>query len=163
VTDSVKSEPPIELAYLNADHLPYVTRLERESFTDPWPESAFRDLMVQSRTSWVALRAGEVAGYLVTQWVLDEIHILNIAVAGALQRGGIASFLLDFLIDTGAREGMHDLYLEVRASNDSAKALYAKFGFQQLSSRRAYYADGEDALVLHRRIPARRADRSKGE
>jgi ribosomal-protein-alanine N-acetyltransferase len=137
---------------LTADYLPAVSKIERASFTDPWPESAFLNLMIQSRTNWVALAEDEVAGYLVTQWVLDEIHILNLAVATSFRKRGIARQFLEFLVSRAKKRNVRDLYLEVRISNEAAKALYDAFGFSQLSTRRSYYPDGEDALVLHKRL-----------
>ena len=156
MTDSGKSIQPIppDLAIipLTADHLPEVMKIEKASFTDNWPISSFRDLMIQSRTNWAAVSNGLVAGYLITQWVLDEIHILNLAVAAQFRRKGIAAYMLQFLIASGRKKGSHDLYLEVRTSNEPAKALYERFGFSPLSVRKSYYADGEDAMVLHKRI-----------
>ena len=143
----------IEFKILTAEHLPEVLKIEKASFGDPWPESAFRDLMIQFRTNWVALQDDRVAGYLVSQWVLDEIHILNIAVAKRDQRAGVASRILEFLIAAGTKRTMRDLFLEVRESNLAAQKLYEKFGFTLLSTRKAYYPDGESALILHKRIP----------
>jgi ribosomal-protein-alanine acetyltransferase len=156
VTDSEKSipasPPDVAIVPLTADHLPEVMKIEKASFTDSWPISAFRDLMIQTRTNWAALSDGAVAGYLITQWVLDEIHILNFAVASRFRRRGIAAYMLQYLIDSGRKKGSRDMYLEVRASNTAAMALYERFGFSPLSVRKSYYADGEDAMILHKRI-----------
>jgi ribosomal-protein-alanine N-acetyltransferase len=137
---------------MTADHLPDIERIEKSTFRDPWPVSAFRNLIIQTKTNWVALRDGDVAGYAVTQWVLDEIHILNLATAKKFQRHGVASALLEFLLDRGRKKGMRDLFLEVRASNEAAQKLYEKFGFTKLNIRKRYYPDGEDALILHKRL-----------
>jgi ribosomal-protein-alanine acetyltransferase len=156
VTDSEKSTaaspPDIKIVPLTADHLPEVMKIETASFTDSWPVSAFRDLMIQTRTNWAALSDGAVAGYLITQWVLDEIHILNFAIAARFRRRGIAAVMLKYLIDSGIKKGSREMFLEVRASNAPAKALYEQFGFSLLSVRKKYYADGEDAMILHKRI-----------
>ncbi|MBU0691933.1 ribosomal protein S18-alanine N-acetyltransferase [bacterium] len=152
--------PEYEIKPLTADHLHEVVKIEKASFSDPWPESAFRNLMIQTRNNWAILIGGDVAGYLVTQWVLDEIHILNLAVSERFRRRGLAAALMSFLIKSGQKKKSRDMYLEVRASNDAARALYAKFGFSPLGMRKSYYADGEDAMVLHKRIPR---SREKGE
>jgi ribosomal-protein-alanine N-acetyltransferase len=60
--------------------------------------------------------------------------------------------MLKFLIESGAKKGSRDLFLEVRASNLPARTLYERFGFSPLSVRKKYYADGEDAMILHKRI-----------
>lgn len=139
---------------MTADHLPQIMKIEREAFPDPWPASGFRDLMSQSRTHWIIGDGHTVGGYLMTQWVLDEIHILNIAVNKAYRRTGIGSKLLEFLFERGSRRGMIDLYLEVRTGNVPAQNFYERFGFSRLSIRKRYYPDGEDAVIMHRRLPS---------
>lgn len=156
MTDTAKSTPPTpeyEIKPLTADHLHEVVKIEKASFSDPWPESAFRNLMIQTRNNWVILVGEDIAGYLVTQWVLDEIHILNLAVSERFRRKGLAAVLMTFLIDSGKKKKSRDMYLEVRTSNEAALALYAKFGFSPLGTRKSYYPDGEDAMVMHKRIP----------
>ncbi len=147
----------LKIAELTADHLHHVLAIEREAFRDPWSLSAFRNFIVLYRTSWVALNEGQIAGYIVTQWVLDEVHILNVAVDKTVRRKGIASALLDFLFERAAKQKMSDVYLEVRESNEAARALYGRYGFAELGIRKSYYHDGENALVMHRRV--RKSDR----
>lgn len=151
------SEPELVIAELTADHLHDVLKIERDSFKDPWSLSSFRNFIVLYRTSWVALLDNKVCGYIVTQWVLDEVHILNVAVDKFKRRAGVASFILDFLFERAQQRRMKDVYLEVRESNDAARALYARYGFAELGIRKSYYQDGENALVMHRRV--RRGDR----
>ncbi|MCB9357084.1 MAG: ribosomal protein S18-alanine N-acetyltransferase [Calditrichaeota bacterium] len=146
-----------QIAELTADHLHAVLSIERDSFKDPWSLSAFRNFIVLYRTSWVILDGSEIIGYIVSQWVLDEIHVLNVAVHKQRRREGIASALLDFLFDRARAQKMSDVYLEVRESNEAARGLYARYGFAELGIRKSYYHDGEDALVMHRRV--RRSDR----
>lgn len=156
----MSSSADLTIVELTADHLHDVLPIERDSFKDPWSLASFRNFIVLYRTSWVAVRDGKVVGYLVTQWVLDEIHILNIAIHNYERRKGIASFMLDFLFERAVNQKMADVYLEVRESNESARALYSRYGFAELGIRKSYYHDGEDALVMHRRV--RKVDRSTG-
>ena len=137
---------------MTADHLPEVMKIEQASFHDPWTLTAFRDLMIQSRTNWVALVEDKVAGYLMTQWVLDELHILNIAVAKEFRRKGVAAALLNFLLDLGRARKSRVIFLEVRVSNSPAISFYQKYGFSILSTRKRYYRDGEDAWVMHKSL-----------
>jgi ribosomal-protein-alanine acetyltransferase len=144
----------IEIVPLRDAHLAAVARMEREVFRDPWPDSAFVEIMALSDKCWAALIEDNIAGYLITQWVLDEVHILNIAVARDRQRQGIARALMNELFRIAAADGMCDMFLEVRASNEAAQALYRAFGFQPISSRKRYYSDGEDALIMQAVIAA---------
>jgi ribosomal-protein-alanine N-acetyltransferase len=148
----------IKFLRMTTDHLAPVLAIERRVFGDPWSDAAFLEVLSFSPHNWVALAGGEVAGYLMTQWVLDEIHILNVAVDAARQRQGIGRRLLAFLLQKAARRGMRDLFLEVRIGNAAAIALYRSFGFADLTRRKRYYPDGEDALVMHCRLAAEPTD-----
>jgi ribosomal-protein-alanine N-acetyltransferase len=160
---SAKSPADIRIEILTADHLPAVMAIERASFRDPWTMTSFRDLMIQMRTNWTAFADECVAGYLITQWVLDEIHILNIAVSGNYHRRGIASGLMRFLQDSGRERNMQAIFLEVRVSNEAAIAFYKQFGFSVLSTRKKYYQDGENALVMCNHLTERAGKNADGE
>jgi ribosomal-protein-alanine N-acetyltransferase len=80
---------------------------------------------------------------------VDELHIGNIAVKPAHQGRGIATVLLEHLLEEGRRRAMVFATLEVRPSNARALALYERFGFKRIAVRRNYYRDNkEDAHVL---------------
>jgi ribosomal-protein-alanine N-acetyltransferase len=125
--------------------------IEAIAFSDPWPASAFRDLLEHAYARLtVALdsQAGLV-GYCVMLHVLDEGEIANIAVSPDLRRRGIAARLLDDALDAAAEMAIATVFLEVRVSNDAARMLYASRGFAPVGRRRAYYRQPmEDALVL---------------
>lgn len=93
----------------------------------------------------------EVVGYLGMERVLDEGYIDNVAVFPAHRRKGVASALLGALIAYGEKEGMAFLTLEVRPSNQGARALYEAHGFQQVGERKNFYQNPvENALLLTR-------------
>ena len=157
--------PPIDIQIdrMSVDHLAAVLRIENDVFHDPWSQTAFFEVLSLSPHNWVALVDGAVVGYLISQWVLDEVHILNVAVAAERQRHGIGRELLAFLVKTAAKRGMRDLFLEVRICNRPAITLYEHFGFEGITVRKGYYIDGEDALVMHRRLPAKQANEARTE
>ncbi len=137
-----------------AEHVPEVAAIEAVSYRDPWSEDSFREILVLTDSSWVMLTDNAVAGYLITQWVLDEIHILNIAVKDEFRRKGVGAKLMTHLFDLGVQRGMRDIFLEVRVSNAPAQELYRKFGFSTLATRPHYYPDGENAFIMYRQLPA---------
>jgi ribosomal-protein-alanine N-acetyltransferase len=139
----------IRIVPLTAGHLPAVMKIERAAFRDPWAGTAFLEALGFSDKCWAAFTGEELAGYLVTQWVLDEVHILNLAVALHRQRQGVATQLMEFLLGLCRGRGMRDLFLEVRVSNRAAICLYEGLGFRELAIRSGYYPDGEDARVMH--------------
>ena len=152
------STADITIETLTVNHFGPILKIEKSVFRDPWSAASFLEIMSFSPNNWVAISDGHLAGYIVTQWVLDEIHILNLAVAQAMQRRGIGSKLLEQVIAEGRKYAMRDLFLEVRTGNAPAVALYERFGFKPLSVRKKYYTDGADALVMHCPMPTNASD-----
>jgi ribosomal-protein-alanine N-acetyltransferase len=93
----------------------------------------------------VAVEQGAVAGFLVTRPVAPGEHeILNLAVARANRRRGLAASLLNaWLADTSG-----DVFLEVRESNEAARKFYKYMGFQQVSLRQNYYRNPPEAAIV---------------
>ncbi len=90
---------------------------------------------------------GGVNGFAVWSLVLDEAEIQYIAVAPECRRRGVATRLID---EIAARASV--IFLEVREGNAAARALYKKRGFAETGVRRAYYSDGENAVVMRKEI-----------
>ena len=131
--------------------IPAVHRIERRSFSTPWPQNAFEQELTGNRMAhYIVARAGsEVAGYAGLWLIVEEGHITTFGVDPAWRRLGIGLQMLLTLADLSIRIGAAHMTLEVRASNEPAKALYAKFGFTETGVRPAYYTDnGEDAIVM---------------
>jgi [ribosomal protein S18]-alanine N-acetyltransferase len=136
-------------------HLRGVLRIESQVYPRPWTSGLFLSELAQSgtRTYLVAKVGDRVAGYGGVMYVLPDAHITTLAVDPARHRSGIGSRLLLGLCRDAVSRGATALTLEVRASNEAAKALYQRFGFAPAGARKAYYpadADGpaEDALVM---------------
>ncbi|MBX3190433.1 MAG: ribosomal protein S18-alanine N-acetyltransferase [Labilithrix sp.] len=96
----------------------------------------------------VARRGDAVVGYALVWHVVDEVHLLNVAVAASERRRGVARALMDDLLAYARDKGVARILLEVRASNAPAISLYEAFGFTRFSVRERYYADGEDAIEM---------------
>jgi len=129
--------------------LPSITDIESDQFPDPWTAGVFREIIDHDNQTLYAAKNGEqVVGYIAV-WILeDELHILNICVAGPYQRQGIGSQLLIHALGLKRDQEIETIFLEVRHSNDAALKLYEKFGFEVLYRRKNYYASGADALVM---------------
>jgi len=135
--------------------------IEQRCYTHPWPEQAFARAVRDSRVRVLVLRGptgpGEawrgIAAYCVLQPVADELQIHNLAVREDLRRAGLGRRLLGLSLDLGRRRGARCAYLEVRASNAAAIALYTGAGFEVASIRRGYYEEPrEDALLMRRSL-----------
>jgi len=86
----------------------------------------------------------------------DVADLTRIAVDPGHRRRGVAARMLDELLVRASRSAATRMLLEVAETNATARALYARAGFAELARRRAYYADGGDALVLQKELLERR-------
>ncbi len=138
-----------------------VVRIERTAFPQPWPYDAFTRYL-DSPAFLVAEdpgadpsvtdgSAGGVVGYVVADRVRDHGrvlgHVKDLAVHPDRRGEGIGSALLSEAL--AALEAT-SVKLEVRESNDAARALYGRFGFRPVKRMPRYYDDGEDAIVMLR-------------
>lgn len=91
----------------------------------------------------------KIVGFIASRLVSDELHINNVAVREGYRRLGIARELIETALDEAARMGARISFLEVRAGNEPAQALYRRCGFRVTGRRPGYYAQPpEDALVM---------------
>lgn len=124
--------------------------IEGQCFSDPWSEQAFLDAFDNRVISFFTLyEAGVLAGYAVYAVISPEAELLNLAISPDFRRKGHASALLELADGTLRAGGVEDVYLEVRRSNEAAKALYLARGFTEIGARRAYYRfPTEDAILM---------------
>jgi ribosomal-protein-alanine N-acetyltransferase len=142
---------PPEIVAMRANDLAQVVALEAAAQAFPWRERNFTDSLTDGHHAWVLRRGVSCLGFVILMYVIDEAHLLNIAVAPAAQGQGLGARLLQHAMRESARAGMDKLYLEVRPSNLRALQIYRAFGFRQIGVRKAYYpaTEGrEDALVF---------------
>lgn len=135
---------------MNKDHVSQIAQLEAQCFSDPWSEKSIASELENPLSLWlVAEENDQVFGYVGSQTVLDGSDMMNVAVDPRFRRQGIARALIETLIAELAKMGSRCLRLEVRVSNENARALYARMGFLQLGLRKNYYHNPkEDALIL---------------
>ena len=144
-------------AMLEAD-LDLMMPIEQADYDFPWTRGNFLDSLRAGYEAQVLLdeRAGLV-GYFVALRGVEELHLLNLSVAPAVQGQGHARHMLDALRRISRERRAAQLWLEVRISNERARALYERYGFRSISLRRGYYpARGrhrEDAVVMSLQIP----------
>lgn len=140
----------IQFRRMQSADLEQVIALEQQAFSHPWTLKLYEDALT-SYECWVMLVDGQHVGHGVISQVLDEAHLLNIAIAVDQQGRGLGLQLLEHLMLRATERGCVECFLELRASNQSAYRLYERFGFNEIGRRRDYYpAPGghEDALVM---------------
>ena len=144
----------IEFRKLKLRDLGSIEEIERASYPTPWSRSMFAGEV--AKPSSVCLGAFDteddrLAGYLIVSRYVDAWHVMNIAVAPAYRRHGIAKRLLNNLFERTGDDGKRGYTLEVRISNKDAIKLYEHMGFRSRGVRRGYYTDNrEDALIMWR-------------
>ncbi len=136
--------------------LPAVMAIERATFPlDAWSEGMMRgelDDMPRSRHYVVALVDDEIVGYAGLAAAADQADVQTIAVLQKHQGTGIGSAMLTELLAEAGRRGAREVFLEVRADNPRAQAVYRHFGFEEIGTRRRYYDDGTDAIMMRRKL-----------
>jgi len=143
---------------IRREDLPEVLAIEVSSFPHPWTREMFENELARRDISQILVArlpdAGSpppVAGYICVWVVSDEMHINNVAVKPRWRRRGIAAALLAAALEHGRARGARRAFLEVRASNLGALALYQQFGFQPAGLRQGYYDHPVEDAVLMRR------------
>jgi ribosomal-protein-alanine N-acetyltransferase len=134
--------------------LPAMMSLEKHSATAAhWSAEQYADLFGGSSPGRVALTVLEdsrVQGFVIARVLGDEWEIENIAVAGPARRRGLGTRLLGELLDMARSRGATAMFLEVRESNQAARALYEKWAFLESGRRRTYYQDPQEDAILYR-------------
>lgn len=134
--------------------LPHLVEIAKTSATAAhWNHDEYAKLvapeMVQERITLVIEQDGVVAGFIVGRPLAEEWEIENIAVRGPARRRGLGSHLLGEFLNLAQKRGGKEVFLEVRQSNQAARALYEKRAFIECGRRSAYYQNpAEDAVIL---------------
>lgn len=142
---------------MTADDLDDVHRIERRSFTNPWPRSSFEGEIDNEpmSESLVIIHSPDdrIIGYIIIWMMKDVVQISNIAVDPEYRRRGVGEQVMLRIIRRKRREGFRRVFLEVRPSNTTAVKLYEKLGFVVVGKRPHYYhKPKEDALIMLKMI-----------
>lgn len=144
----------MDIVKMNDAHVTQIAALEKLCFCDPWSENSIASELNNPLSLWlVAVDGAVVTGYIGSQSVMSESDMMNVAVHPDYRRRGIAEALVTQLSVQLKELGNERLTLEVRASNESAIALYEKLDFEQIGRRPNYYRHPkEDALILRKKL-----------
>jgi len=140
---------------MNERDLDAVTALEASVQAFPWSRGNFADSLKAGHSVWVCRLGGDLIGFSVVMSVVDEAHLLTIAVCPRYQGQGYGARLLRNAMQRAREHGASKLFLEVRPSNERAVDLYRHFGFRQIGLRKGYYPAAlgrEDALVFDKEL-----------
>lgn len=154
--------PPLIVEAATRDDLEALLDLERRSYSHPWTRANFEgELAAAERGQLLVLREPGarsdaergIRGFCALQIFAGEMHLMNLAIVPEWRKRGLGRFLLRLAKDLGARRGAREAWLEVRAGNLPALALYRSLGFAEVGRRPGYYTrPKEDALLLRARL-----------
>ncbi len=138
------------LSSMTRDDLDEVIEIEWSAFSSPWTRGMYvRELGKPEGCYLTARTQGGLVGYGGALVILDEAHVMTLAVREDFRRRGVAMRILLQLIEDVRVKGARFLTLEVRKSNQAAIDLYSRLGFQIMGERRNYYVDNlENALIM---------------
>ena len=139
---------------MTEDDLALVMRVEEEAFPlSPWSvEMMENELSIDTAHYFVAEEGEKILGFAGYWQVLDEGHIMNIAVREKYRGQGVGSALMDAMLQDGFPRGIIYWTLEVRVSNEPARRLYERKNFELAGIRPGYYASPrEDACIYWRK------------
>ena len=141
----------MEIEKAKAQHIGIIAQMEKEIFSDPWSEQSIRSLLMSELSfCFVAIREGEIIGYFLGSCIVPEGEVFRLAVKPEHRRRGVGYRLLSHVCDLGREGGLEMLFLEVRAQNLPARALYRSLGFTEDMTRRGYYKNPpDDAVLMH--------------
>jgi [ribosomal protein S18]-alanine N-acetyltransferase len=150
------SPPIVTLRHMRSDDVVAVLKIERLSFAQGWPATAFeRELSQNKMARYIVLEGDGYAGVdgllgFAGLWLMvEEAHVVTVAVAPAERGRGFGRLLVHGLLGLARDSGMLEATLECRVSNAAARALYGSYGFYEVGLRKRYYSNNqEDAVIM---------------
>lgn len=135
---------------MRLEDIPEVLHLEREAFGQmAWHAGDFEAAIASKCDFPLVIRTTGLAGYAVLRIIAPEAEVENICVAPACRRSGVGEALMEAMLRLAAERDAERIFLEVRAHNEPAKALYRKRGFIESYRRKNYYqGPTEDAIIM---------------
>lgn len=133
---------------MNSADLPKVLLVDEKSFTKTWTDGMFSDEINKEYSDYFVAEAdGEIIAYGGIWSIYETAELMRIAVTPDYRGKGIAKAIIERMITCAKERGCERMMLEVRESNTSARELYKRCGFCEISIRKGYY-DGEDAVIM---------------
>ena len=163
--------PRISLRDMTRDDVPAVKRIESAAYQDAWPARLFEKELANGFAQYVvaveetadpppagpltarrrAMFGGtheRIVGFVGVWYMVDQLHLVTIAVDPGQQRRGIGTRLLLEVFDLAMEAELNEIVLEVRESNDRARAMYEAFGFRKAGQLLDYYKDNHETAIV---------------
>ncbi len=142
----------MEITPIFSEDFDEIYTIETQAHSVPWTEGTLKNNQGERYLNLKITENNEILGFAISQFVLDEATLFNIAVKPQAQGKGIGRALLSALIEQLKVKNIATLWLEVRESNKKAKGLYESLGFNEVDIRKNYYptpeGGRENAVVM---------------
>ncbi|MEO9168475.1 MAG: tRNA (adenosine(37)-N6)-threonylcarbamoyltransferase complex dimerization subunit type 1 TsaB [Aestuariivirga sp.] len=147
------AKPLVSVKFVDASSSAIVSHIHHTAFDIGWSEKDITEMLSTAGTE-IALAeiAGEAVGFAMIRSIMDQAELLTIATLPAHRRKNAAATVLKHAFTKAQSLGATSLFLEVAQSNSSAHRLYVKLGFTETGRRKAYYVNGDDAIVMARSL-----------
>ena len=140
---------PVAIRSASPEDVPALLAIEQHAYSAAhWSLQQYEKRVAEGAVL-VAEVEGTICGFVCARVIGNEWEIENVVVTAASRRRGVASGLLTELLGRVQREKGIAIWLEVRASNQAARSLYEKAGFQEVGQRLGYYRDPSEDAVLY--------------
>lgn len=147
------AKPQIVIRRAGAESAVALAALHKATFPQHWTAEDFTAMFsVRSTQAFTAEIASEAAGFILTRSILDQAELISIATLVPQRKLGVAAKLLGSAMADAKQRGAAQMFLEVAERNTSAVQLYSKLGFVKTGLRKAYYADGDNAVLMARSL-----------
>jgi len=134
---------------MTIDDVPQIANLEKMCFSMPWSEGLFAAELENNNSYFLTVRSmDKLIGYAGFWMIIDEAHIVSLAVHPEFRRQKISEMLVTSMLDMAKQKGALRATLEVRETNVPANLLYEKFGFRCVALRKGYYTDTKECAVI---------------
>lgn len=130
-----------------------ICELEKECFSDPWSYNMIADTFLSPNFLGYVIEENEIVqGYIGSTFLFEDAEILLVAVSSEFRKRGLGELLVRSTLDQLKEKGVEQVFLEVRKSNIPAFSCYQKCGFVPIGIRKGYYGNGEDAIVMEKKL-----------
>jgi len=138
-----------ECVFADENSIEQITKMEADYFADRWSENSIK-LQINNQKVIVLKYGKDILGYCIFMVAADEGEILRIAIRKDMRKSGLGKKLLSSVIHEMMESSVNAVFLEVRAGNESAIALYKSLGFNEIGIRKGYYKDNNEDAVLYK-------------
>ena len=154
-----RSAEALNVRSMTERDLRQVLHIERRSFTIPWSAATFRGLLRRQSASLIVGEWREmILAYAVLWYAADEAELGDMAVLPEARGSGLGAWMLEKALGEARSRGAKRVFLEVRESNDVARRLYERAGFDTTGRRANYYSEPvEDAILMTRSLSSKEA------